>query len=451
MSQADTIVALATPAGESAIGVIRLSGDACSLLPEGIFGHPSPAPRTAHLAVYKDTQGVSIDQTIFLYYEQGASYTGEPSLEIFCHGNPLIARKVVDDLVMRGCRLAEPGEFTRRAFLSGRMELVQAESVATIIRAKSDHALEIANKHLRGETGKRINLLRDKVLDIIAQLEAYVDFPHEDLPPEDLATAIEQTETLASQIGKAAETGRFAHLLEAGVQTLVTGEPNAGKSSLFNAICGKERSIVSEEPGTTRDYLGERLRLGPFEVELIDTAGMRNEATGLELTGMERTLNLAQETEFFLLTLDGTLPSPTLPSDFLERLTPSNCIVVENKMDLGETGNHDDFLPQMLHVRISALTGEGIQDLLDQWTEALEQHIPSPTSDRLIVNARHAQCLFAAETSLRDAIVRLREDAGVELALSDMRLTLDSLGEIVSGADNEDMLDRLFQTFCIGK
>ena len=451
MSQADTIVALATPAGESAIGVIRLSGDACTLLPEGIFKHPSPTPRTAHLAVYKDTQGASLDQTIFLYYEKGGSYTGEPSLEIFCHGNPLIARKVVDDLVARGCRLAEPGEFTRRAFLSGRMELVQAESVATLIRAKSDHALEIANKHLRGETGQRINLLRDKVLDIIAQLEAYVDFPHEDLPPEDLATAIEQTETLASQIGRAAETGKFAHLLEAGVQTLVTGEPNAGKSSLFNAICGKERSIVSEEPGTTRDYLGERLLLGPFEVELIDTAGMRNEATGLELTGMERTLNLAQETEFFLLTLDGTLPSPTLPADFLERLTPNNCIVVENKMDLSETRTHDDFLPQMLHVRISALTGEGIRNLLDQWTEALEKQIPSPTSDQLIVNARHAQCLLGAETSLRDAIACLRKNAGVELALSDMRLTLESLGEIVSGADNEDMLDRLFQTFCIGK
>ncbi|MBO94703.1 MAG: tRNA uridine-5-carboxymethylaminomethyl(34) synthesis GTPase MnmE [Opitutales bacterium] len=451
MSQADTIVALATPAGESAIGVVRLSGDACDSLSAEAFGFPSPTPRTAHLATYRNLQGEALDQTVFIYYETGRSYTGQPSLEIFCHGNPLILRKVVDDLLKRGCRLAEPGEFTRMAYTSGKMELVQAEAVATLIRARSDKALEIANRHLRGDTGKRINLFRDRALALMAQLEAYVDFPHEDLPREDMAGTVGKLETLSDEVSKAAETGKYAHLLEAGVRTLVAGAPNAGKSSLMNALCGKPRAIVSEEAGTTRDYVGERLLLGSFEIELIDTAGIRSDTIGLERIGMDRTLDLAEGADFFLLTLDATLPPPPLPPDFLERLDPSNCIVVENKIDLPEAANQKEFLSDKPHVRISALTGAGIGELKDFWEQALETTLPSPTADALVVNARHAEHLSACETSLRAALQLLRDEAGIELALGDLRLAIEELGEIVGSVDNEDMLDHLFETFCIGK
>ncbi|MFP6900053.1 MAG: tRNA uridine-5-carboxymethylaminomethyl(34) synthesis GTPase MnmE, partial [Opitutales bacterium] len=384
MSRADTIVALATPVGEAAIGIVRVSGALCADLPGVVFKLPSPTPRVAHLATYHDIGGKELDQILFIYYEKGKSYTAQPSLEIFCHGNPLILRKVIDDLVGRGCRLAEPGEFTRLAFLSGKIELVQAEAVATLIRARSDRALEIANRHLRGETGKGVNRMIKRLLEIVAQLEVYVDFPHEDLPPEDVANSIEKMESLATEMAKAAETGKFAHLLDAGIQTLIVGEPNVGKSSLFNALCGKDRTIVSEEPGTTRDYVGERLHLGSFEVELIDTAGIRDEATGLELNGMERTLDLAKDTDFFLLTLDGTAPSPALPPSFLEPLETNNCIVINNKMDLGETVNRDDFLPEMPHVRTSALTGQGIESLKGLWEELLDNRMPSPAPDDLV-------------------------------------------------------------------
>ena len=451
MSQADTIVALATPAGESAIGIVRLSGDACDSLSSEVFGLPCPTPRTAHLATYTDLQGKALDQTVFIYYEKGRSYTGFPSLEIFCHGNPLILRKIVDDLLGRGCRLAEPGEFTRAAFTSGKLDLVQAESVATLIRARSDRALEIANRHLKGETGKQINHLRDRALALMAQLEAYVDFPHEDLPDEDVADTVGKLEALSDEVGKAAETGRYAHLLEAGVRTLVVGAPNAGKSSLMNALCGKTRAIVSEEAGTTRDYVGERLLLGSFEIELIDTAGIRNDSMGLERIGMDRTLDLAAAADFFLLTLDATLPSPTLPDDFLKRLGSTNCIVVENKIDLVETIAHEGFLPKVSHARVSALSGEGLDGLKALWARSLEKTLPSPTSDALIVNARHAERLLACESSLRTAIQLLRDAAGVELALGDVRLAVEALGEIVGSVANEDMLDHLFKSFCIGK
>ena len=451
MSRADTIVALATPEGEAAIAVIRLSGPLCGDLSGAVFQHPSPTPRVAHLATYRDSTGKAVDQVLFIYYEKGKSYTAEASLELFCHGNPLIVRNIIDDLVGRGCRLAEPGEFTKRAFLSGNMELVQAESVATLIGARSERALEIANRHLRGDTGKCINQMREKLLTAVAQLEAHVDFPLEDLPPENTGNAIEIMESLAAEMGDAAETGKYAHLLDGGIQTLITGEPNAGKSSLFNALCGKDRALVSKEPGTTRDYVAERLYLGSFVIELIDTAGMRDEATGLELSGMERTLDLANGTDFFLLTLDGTAPPPTLPTTFLERLEPNNCIVINNKMDLCEPRNRDDFLPHMPHVRTSALTGQGIEALKNLWEEMLDVKVPSPAPDALVVNARHANCLLEARASMEAATDLLKEGTGVELVLSEMRLAMESLGEIIGGVENEDMLDQLFQSFCIGK
>lgn len=451
MSLADTIVALATPAGESAIGIVRLSGDYCDSLPSAVFKLPSPAPRTAYLATYRNLNGDALDQTVFIYYERDRSYTGQPSLEIFCHGNPLILRKVVDDLLARGCRLAQPGEFTRLAFTSGKIELVQAEAVATLIKARSERALEMASRHLSGETGRRVNFLRDQILAVMAQLEAYVDFPQEDLPQENAGEAIEKLETLSAEMAKAAETGKYAHLLEAGIRTLVAGETNAGKSSLFNALCGKNRVIVSDQPGTTRDYVSERLHLGPFEIELIDTAGLRSEASGIELTGMEKTIELANQVDFFLLTMDATAPSPTLPDEFLKHLEPNNCILVENKIDLPEATNNKEFLPEVAHVRVSALTGEGLADLNVLWEQALENAVPSPSADALIVNSRHAERLSFAHVALQKATDLLREETGVELALSEIRLAIEALGEIVGGADNEDMLDRLFQSFCIGK
>jgi tRNA modification GTPase len=451
MSMADTIVALATPPGESAIGVVRLSGDSCRELPSKVFGVDSPTPRNAHLAIYRDINGAKLDQVVFLYYEKDSSYTGQPSLEIFCHGNPLILRKVMDDLVSRGCRLAQPGEFTRTAFISGKMELVQAESVATLIRARSERALEMASRHLSGETGRRINDFKDQTLKIMAQLEAHVDFPEEDLPEEQISNSIQKLETLSIHINKAAETDKYSHILDSGIRTLVIGEPNAGKSSLFNTLCGKIRTIVSDQPGTTRDYVSERLHIGTFEVELIDTAGLRKETTGIELAGVKRTLDLAKEADFFLLTIDAGEPSPTLPPDLLKYLEPQNSLVVENKIDLPDASPCIDFMPKIPHARVSALTGEGIDELTNLWKMRLEAAVPSPISDALVVNARHAERLSTARKALLKAIDCLRNDLGAELALSDIRIGVEALDDIVGGGDNEDMLDRLFESFCIGK
>jgi len=358
---------------------------------------------------------------------------------------------VVDDLLARGCRLAQPGEFTRLAFVSGKMELVQAEAVATLINARSERALEVASRHLSGETGRRINYLRDQILAIMAQLEVHVDFPQEDLPQENADGVIENLELLSGEMAKAAETGKYAHLLESGVRTLIVGEPNAGKSSLFNTLCGKNRVIVSDQPGTTRDYVSERLHLGSFEIELIDTAGLRSEASGIELTGMERTLKLIHRVDFFLLTMDATTQSPTLPDELLELIGPKNCILVENKIDLPEATKSKGFLPEIPCVQISALTGEGLDTLNLLWEDTLQNTVPCPAVDALIVNSRHAERLWFAHSALQKATDLLRNQTGVELALSEIRMATEALGEIVGDVDNEDMLDRLFQNFCIGK
>ena len=309
VSANDSIVAAATPTGESAIGVVRVSGPLCIVLTKNALGIPYPTPRKACLTKYRDINDVVVDEVIFLFFEAGKSYTGEASLEISSHGNPLIIKKIIEDLIARGCRLAEPGEFTRRAFLSERLDLTQAESVANLIRARCDGALEAARLQLRGSLGRKVRTLQSCLLDLQANLEAYIDFPEEDLPPETSNGPISTLSELIQEVVHLCGTVDYGRLLDVGARCLIVGAPNAGKSSLFNALCGEDRAIVSEEDGTTRDYLSSHIELGPFSVELIDTAGLREGATNIEYLGIEKTLELAEEADYFLYVLDTALPS----------------------------------------------------------------------------------------------------------------------------------------------
>ncbi len=452
MSANDSIVAAATPIGEAAIAVVRVSGSLCQELCKDALRVPYPTPRRSTLARYLDINESLIDDVIFVFYEAKKSYTGEPSLEISSHGNPLISKKIIEDLVVRGCRLAEPGEYTKRAFLSGRIDLTQAESVATLIKASSDRALEVARIQLRGDLGKKIRGLQSQLLDLQANLEAYIDFPEEDLPVEDMKGQSSALANLIAEVDHLSQSAGCTQLLEAGIRCLIVGSPNAGKSSLYNLLCGEERAIVSEESGTTRDYLSSRIDVGPFMVEMMDTAGLCEGGSTVERLGIERTLQLSEEADCFLFVLDSTLPSPeSVSKDLAKNINAENCLVLENKIDLDNSKDFHDFLPDFPHLRLSLETGEGLDHCRRAIELMMQKLIPPPSEDCMIVNARHAANLAISGDFLREALRLLLEDMSMELSLLEITSAIDALGEIVGKTNNEDMLDRLFHSFCIGK
>src|SRR5688572_9346788 len=284
----DTIAALATPVGTAALAVLRASGpDTRRIAGELLRG--TPPPRVARHGDYHDRAGMLVDDVIVTFFESPRSYTGEDALEIACHGNPFIAQKILEDLFVRGCRPAEPGEFTQRAFLNGRMDLSEAEAVMDVIHARSERALAAASLQLRGSLGRRMNVLIDSLLGVLARIEAYIDFPEEDLPAADRAFVASEVSRLSTETERLLATSHYGELLRDGIKTVIVGEPNVGKSSLLNRLVGRDRALVSPEPGTTRDFIEERVMIGSHLLRLIDTAGLNPSPARLEELGIEMT------------------------------------------------------------------------------------------------------------------------------------------------------------------
>lgn len=446
----DTIAALATPVGTSALAVVRASGPQAGELAGKIFGG-TPLPRTARHADYRDVRGVLIDDVLFTCFAGPHSFTGEDTLEISCHGNPFIAQKILEDLLARGCRQAEPGEFSKRAFLHGRMDLSQAEAVMDLIRARSDRALAVANQQLRGALGRQMDDLTARLIRILAQIEAYIDFPDEDLPPEDRQLILRELDELLAGTGRLLATSHYGTLLREGIKTVILGEPNAGKSSLLNQLVGRERALVSPEPGTTRDYLEERLLVGGHWLRLIDTAGLNPRPAPLEQRGIEKTLEQAAEADLFLWVLDATRPTPTLPAALTQRLNSNNTIAVYNKSDLVSPQLVPPLPSLFRSVKISALHGTGLDGLQTAVTNLAESFKVNTGDDLVAINARHSHELDQARLALESAMRKLSEVTSSELVASDLRAVLDSFGCISGKIDNEKMLDQLFSSFCIGK
>lgn len=446
----DTIAALATPVGTAALAVLRASGPDTARLAREIFG-TAPLPRIATHADYRDRAGVLLDDVVATFFPGPRSYTGEDSLEVSCHGNPFIAQKILEDLLARGCRPAEAGEFTQRAFLNGRMDLSQAEAVMDLIHARSAKALAAANQQLRGSLGRQMNALIDRLLQVLARVEAYIDFPDEDLPLEDRAIVARELTLLAQETDRLLATSHYGELLRDGIKTVILGAPNVGKSSLLNRLVGSDRALVSPEPGTTRDFIEERIIVGPHCLRIIDTAGLNPAPAPLEKLGMAKTLERAAEADLFLLVFSADQPSPTLPPELLARIQANNSIIVLNKSDLRNSIAAENLFPGFPAVRISALTGAGLDALTALVTSHAESFQQDSGSDLIAINARHAHSLSQAREFLSEAATKLADGAPVELLASDLRGVLAAYGEISGKVDNERMLDALFATFCIGK
>ncbi|RXK54329.1 tRNA uridine-5-carboxymethylaminomethyl(34) synthesis GTPase MnmE [Oleiharenicola lentus] len=445
----DTIAALGTPAGTSAIAVVRASGPQVRAMVAAIFG-VTPPPRHAQHADYRDAKGTLVDDVLFTFFAAPNSFTGEDTVEISCHGNPFIAQKILEDLFARGCRPAEAGEFSKRAFLNGRLDLSQAEAVMDLIHARSERALAAANQQLRGALGRQMELLISQLVNVLAIIEAYIDFPDEDLPAENRQAVLLQLEQLQTATARLLATSHYGAMLRDGIKTVILGEPNAGKSSLLNRLVGRERALVSAEPGTTRDYLEERILVGPHALRLIDTAGLNPAPSSLEKRGMDKTLEQAAEADLFLWVLDATRPLPALPASTAGRLSPANTIVVVNKSDLPAAPGLA--VPTGYPcVPVSALTGIGLEELRTLVSGLADSFQVKTGDDLIAINARHAHALNQARQCLETATAKLCERGSTELVASDLRGALDAFGQISGKVDNEQVLDRLFSTFCIGK
>ena len=453
MSAKDTIVALSSPVGESALAIIRISGADSPTLANAIRGINTPLPpRKALLCKYVNINGLEVDQGIFISYSENSSFTGESMLEIMPHGNPLIVQIIIEDLLARGCRMAEPGEFTKRAFFNGKMDLSQAEAVADIIHARSQFSLEVARKQLKGSIGQKMSSLTEFLLGILADIEAYIDFPEEDLPPETQDGPRNRLNCLISEVEGLIETNQYTALLNGAIKAIIIGPPNAGKSSLINKLVGSERALVSSKAGTTRDFISSSIMLDDYRIEIIDTAGLHPTTDPLEIKGIEKTLQLSQEADFYLFILDYSSPTPILPKEIAAVLSPKNTIVIENKKDLDSNYSHNSFIAGAKHSSVSLKENIGIKDFKIAFKELVESNILRPKNeDAIIINARHTNSLRKALKALKKCAENIDNQQFSEIIAQDLRHAIYNFGEVVGKVDNEAMLDKLFQNFCIGK
>ncbi len=441
MPDDNTIAAVATPPGTGAIAVVRMSGAGARKIAKKCCGRDLEA-RRATLVRLRDQAGVVVDEAVATYFAAPASYTGEDVVEISCHGGMLVTRRVLECLLAAGAHPAEPGEFSRRAFANGKLDLTQAEAVMDIISAGSDLALRAAQNQLQGAISARVQAAADRLISTAAHLGAYIDFPEEEISPdttEQLADAIHAVRQDLQQLLDTADEGRF---LREGVRTAIIGAPNVGKSSLLNMLLGYERAIVSDVAGTTRDTIEECVSVAGLRLRLTDTAGLHESADAIECAGMERSRRAGTEADLVLEVADITqAPPPPLPlPHHVERL------LLLNKADLAPHPAWET----TPGIRLSCRTGAGRIEL-EQAIAALFLHRDTATADFAAINARHRFALQQAIDSLDSAYSSLLMGESPELTDVDLRAALDALGSVVGRIDTEDILTRVFSTFCLGK
>ncbi len=435
----DTIFALASGSAHAAIAIMRLSGKATGGVVSAMVGGTMSAPRHASLRRLRDSSGTLLDHALVLWLPGPASYTGEDCAELHLHGGRAVIDGVAEALVSAGLRPAEPGEFTRRAFLNGRMDLIEAEAVHDLVAAETEAQRRQALRQLEGELGALYQDWAARLRGILAYQEALIDFPDEDLPPEVEDQLVASLRLIRAEIATHLDDAGRGERLREGLFFAITGAPNVGKSTLINALAGREVAIVSATPGTTRDALETRVILGGVPVTLVDTAGLRETQDSIEAEGVRRALARAADADLVMTVVEaGALQAPTevpTPGD----QEPGRSLLIANKADLGTSG------PQ-LALRISAKTGLGMEELRARLADLARQMTQSLGPPPL-TRSRHRAALIAAAAHLQDA-----EGTELpELRGEDLRLAMRALGRITGHVGVEDILDTVFSCFCIGK
>ena len=448
MNWRDTIVAISTPLARSGLGIVRLSGPESREIASRILRFGGQAQwHTWHsaLAELTDTSGAVVDQVVVTFFEGPRSYTAQDVVEISCHGAPVVLRLCVERAVQNGARLAEPGEFTLRAYLNGRIDLPQAEAVRDLIEATTLYQARVAAQQIDGSVSRRIRPIKEQLLELIALLEAGIDFAEDDISvasSDDILGRLEPIERALQSLVSSFDTGKFVHQ---GFTLAIAGRPNVGKSSLFNRLLEQDRAIVTEIPGTTRDLVSEAVSIEGIPVKLVDTAGIREGQDRIEALGIERSYQAMADADLTLLVLDLSAFPAEEDRILLEKLSDRKPLLVGNKCDLEQRFNQTDVLP------VSALTGESIPALRQAIVRRIVPDGLAAPESGAITSLRHENLLRESLEALRNARRAVEFSLPHEMLLLDLYAALRPIDAVTGATTADDILNRIFSTFCIGK
>lgn len=458
----DTIAAIATPKGEGGIGIVRVSGSLAIQIASHIF-RPSQAISPENLPSHTLTHGhivdnstsnEVIDEVLLGIMFAPRTYTTEDIVEFNCHGGIVTLTSVLDLVVKAGARLAEPGEFTKRAYLNGRLDLAQAEAVAELINSKTELSRRIAIQALEGKLSESVNNLSDSIASLLAEVEASIDFPEEDLDFMKIGLQLQTTRTVQSELVALLASASEGRIIKDGINVAILGKPNVGKSSLFNILVNTARAIVTDIPGTTRDSIDELINIDGIPIKLVDTAGIRHTEDIVEQEGVKRSRDIVNKAEFLLLMFDASEPLSHADIELLQIANSHRAILILNKIDLNTIIQPMDLMdhcPDKQIVQTAITQGKGIDALKTAITEELLGAEFTMSESIIISNIRHQDALRQATKALDDVIDSLEIEMPPDLVSVDLRICLDALGEIVGKTTTEDILDRIFSQFCVGK
>ncbi len=443
-----TIAAISTPFGSGGIAVIRISGNEAFCVADKFFVCQKAKrlfevdANTVHYGKVYDKEKKLIDNVLVTVFKAPHSYTGEDTVEISCHGGILIAKKVLKSAIDHGAVLAQRGEFTKRAFLNGKMDLSQAEGVIDLINSVSERGAEKAVFQLEGRLSEKINSMRNTLLNLAAHLQAYVDFPEEEIEELSNDNISETLTECIRECEKLEKSASYGRILKDGIPVAVIGKPNVGKSSLLNLLSGEDKAIVTSVAGTTRDIVEEYINIDGFAIKLMDTAGIRQTSDIVEAIGVKRSLEAAEKASFILAVFDNSKPLDDEDKEILEYVKNKKTLVVLNKCDIGDVST-------LSGIKMSAKTGVGFEEL----TEKIKEMISSGeiTEGEVITNERHYECVIKCMQNLKNALNASQGGMMLDMIGIDIELAIEALGEIVGLTVSEEIVDKVFHNFCLGK
>lgn len=453
----DTIAAIATFPGNAGINIIRISGNNALNIAKKIFvkndkKNVDLKPRYLHYGHIVDNEGKVIDEVLISYMKSPNTYTKEDIVEINCHGGLISAKKILETVLLNDCRAAERGEFTKRAFLNGRIDLAQAEAVIDIINSKTDSSHEISVNHLEGRLSREINEVIEEILNLLANIEVNIDFPEYDEDEVTINKVRELSERLVNELDRLIKTADTGKIFKEGIKTVILGKPNVGKSSLMNFLLNENRAIVTEIPGTTRDTIEEYVNIKGVPLRIIDTAGIRDTEDTVEKIGVEKALSKVNEADLVIMVFDSSLTLEQDDEYIIDYIKNKKAIYISNKTDLPRKLNLDKYenIEKEL-ISISVLKNQGLEEIINKVNQMFFEGSINISDELIINNVRHKNLLIKAKNSLQEVLNSIENQMTIDFIEIDLKQAMENLGLIIGKTVSDDLIDKIFNEFCIGK